>query len=381
MNVEKEQPIVDSAVREDKKQGVRYLSLDKYMQMRKSKNPTANVPGTPVSNHAKRPQVETKIALEDPFDDRWALALSGETSKGFRLSLPGPPLGDLLELSTPSEKESTLSKAIDRFQEAVKERTMRKAPPVENKPNHNQQVRPKRRVAVTATSTGSPCSTKVTPESSEPVRTPNQQLQALPRIAEAQRPLKVESSGIICFECRTSFNNILALHQHQMANDHNYCHWCFAFFIDRAVLQKHNEQVHNFKCAACPMSYISLGDLLAHQKLNNHCYCRPCNSYFQDTMSHTRHTTALHDKSRLGEVDTVAAAFAKVATPALKYKCTAPKCKFSAGNADNLRDHQRREKHNYCEPCNKTFCDAGALKNHKRGGGRHSENIKKKTEK
>ncbi|KMU86551.1 hypothetical protein CIHG_04340 [Coccidioides immitis H538.4] len=128
---------------------------------------------------------------------------------------------------------------------------------------------------------------------------------------------------------------------------HNYCEWCYAFFADRTLLHKHKQQVHSFKCAV----------------------------YFKDQKSHRQHMAAMHDNSR--HTPSPPKPTATVAASGGKYKCTVPSCGFTSATAEQLRSHQQKENHNFCRPCNKAFCDAMALKNHKNGGGRHDENIKK----
>lgn len=296
----------------------------------------------------------------------------------LQLVTSGSPQGDLLDLSPNSDELCNLDKAIGDFQEALKQRTTRREPAVQSTADLSQEVVLKKRVptvpaSATITTNTSADTAINTPGTSEKAKTTPQDRRPLAVAPEPQQGRIVPTGGIICFECGTSFSNVLALQQHQMSNKHNYCDLCYAFFADRKVLQKHKGQVHNFRCATCTLVHLTLEDLYSHQQLKSHCYCKACNSYFRDMASHKQHMTVLHDKSR----HEPGVAPATNVSPVLKYKCTVQGCVFSSTSPDKLKTHQQRENHNFCRPCNKTFCDAVALSNHKKAGGRHTENLKR----
>ncbi|KMP10040.1 hypothetical protein CIRG_09273 [Coccidioides immitis RMSCC 2394] len=364
---------------EGREQGFRYLPMDDYTEVRPRENRTVDAPGPLPSELRSDPETSTDI-LEDPFDDRCALAQGSESGKSVEIAFLEPFQGDLLlDLSPPDEKAGSLSKAISQFQSVVRSRPTREEPEAEHQQSPTQDVELKKRVPIstTTTPTASPPSARVTPQASGPIKaSPPSSAQAPPQPPKVKSPEQnTQMSGIMCYECGTNFSNVIALHQHQMMDKHNYCEWCYAFFADRTLLHKHKQQVHSFKCAVCGLSHFTVEDLIAHQQLKAHCYCKPCNSYFKDQKSHRQHMAAMHDNSR--HAPSPPKPTATVAASGGKYKCTVPSCGFTSATAEQLRSHQQKENHNFCRPCNKAFCDAMALKNHKNGGGRHDENIKK----
>ncbi|EEP78411.1 predicted protein [Uncinocarpus reesii 1704] len=317
----KESPLPNPAVTA-REQGFRYIPLDEHMETHTLGNPTVETAETQTSQFPTDPRHMDDLLLGNLVDGSPIPAPSGTASKGIPMALSGPPEGDLLDLSPPNEESGTLSKAISNFQDVLKNRPALERTVVKDTPSQTQEVQLKKRVPVTspATSSGSPHPATITPESSELIKTP---LQIRP-VPEAQQQPNVQTSGILCFECGATFTNILALHQHQMVSKHNYCHWCLGFFADRSVLQKHKEQVHNFRCTSCNAAHFNLEDLITHQRLKAHCYCKACNSYFLDLKSHQQHMATFHDNSRHGPSRAEpAGALKPKAPPAKEYSGTA----------------------------------------------------------
>ncbi|KAI1978334.1 hypothetical protein LOZ51_005056 [Ophidiomyces ophidiicola] len=351
----------------DNEEPLEQQSLEKYVQMLNLESSTSSTSSNAITTSH---QVAQNFALDNPFDD--APVLGGGTSKKVLIStLLGQPHGDLLDLSSVSTKAETLGQAVTDFQGALKKRNSHEST---GGKGQNSEVELKKRfvIPLETTSTGSPVLPEFTPGSSEAAMgSPIRDVEGVSLVLHNQETAAVEPGRIICFECQAVFGNILALHQHQMVEGHNYCQWCFAFFIDRTMLRKHKDQVHNFQCATCDLIHITLGDLITHKQLKGHCYCKPCNSYFENVNSHKQHMSVMHDNAHYS----LRPRPVKVGVAGGKYKCTVHGCSFSAYSANTLRTHQEQENHNFCRPCNKAFCDSLALKNHKSGGGRHAENL------
>ncbi|EFR03415.1 hypothetical protein MGYG_06413 [Nannizzia gypsea CBS 118893] len=213
-------------------------------------------------------------------------------------------------------------------------------------------------------------------------------------ITTVQTPRRVSAvrHRIICFQCEAGFSTIIGLQHHQMTENHNYCGLCHAYFADGTFLDKHMEVAHNFKCPTCASVFASIGDVWAHQQTTEHSFCSVCRCYFQDESAQSKHNLMYHMRmpcptcqqvfqtqkeleehqrasqhSYCGQCDEIMgsqSSFETHVTTSHTYKCTAAKCLFAAAKLDVLKDHQKREKHNFCLPCNRSFTDALALTNH-----------------
>ncbi|KGQ00808.1 hypothetical protein PAAG_12536 [Paracoccidioides lutzii Pb01] len=54
--------------------------------------------------------------------------------------------------------------------------------------------------------------------------------------------------GSACYGCGDTFNSVVSLQLHQMANEHNCCKLCFSFFSDDSLFKFHIQKMHTFKC-------------------------------------------------------------------------------------------------------------------------------------
>ncbi|EEQ32540.1 conserved hypothetical protein [Microsporum canis CBS 113480] len=197
---------------------------------------------------------------------------------------------------------------------------------------------------------------------------------------------------IICFQCEAGFDTIIGLQHHQMMEGHNYCSLCCAYFADERFLDKHMKMAHNFRCPTCDIALSSPSELLSHQEETEHSFCGTCCCYFQAESIQRKHNRMYHMRmscptcqevfptqqeleqhqratqhSYCGQCDEVLGSQANfeahVATSHI-HKCTARGCLFAAAKLKILKDHQERERHNFCSPCNRAFADALALANH-----------------
>ncbi|KAK2879561.1 hypothetical protein FQN49_000754 [Arthroderma sp. PD_2] len=223
-------------------------------------------------------------------------------------------------------------------------------------------------------------------EKREPLCSP-----ASPAKGVSERLSKI-SYRIICFQCEAGFDTIIGLQHHQMTEGHNYCDICYAYFADGSFLDKHMTVAHSFRCPTCVSTFSSPGELWSHQEDTQHGFCDVCCCYFRTESVQRKHNFMYHMRvpcptceqvfptqpgleqhqrvaqhCYCGQCDEILDSqigFEMHVATSHAHKCNVVGCFFAGAKLNILRDHQEREGHNFCPPCNRAFTDTLALINH-----------------
>ncbi|ODH52918.1 hypothetical protein GX48_00786 [Paracoccidioides brasiliensis] len=103
--------------------------------------------------------------------------------------------------------------------------------------------------------------------------------------------------GSVCYGCGDTFNSVVSLQLHQMANEHNYCKLCLSFFSDNSLFKFHIQKMHTFKCAACHLTFKDQEERMQHQRETGHAHCKDCSGYFLDQKSLSKHHE-IHNRTK-----------------------------------------------------------------------------------
>ena len=200
-------------------------------------------------------------------------------------------------------------------------------------------------------------------------------------------------STIRCTECKVLFSSHAGLLQHQTSTEHNYCRLCDAFFSDSKNRQDHYDHIHSFSCFNCAATFVSTETLRDHQRDSKHGYCKECDCFFSKKRSQDSHVAKIHGidsisgaksprvdsnlddakyctqcDERLERGETLADHSAK----SHPYRCSEADCSFAAPKYAHLVRHQREEKHNFCDPCDRLFDSKAALDEHRNNDRMHT---------
>ncbi|EEH45920.2 uncharacterized protein PADG_02070 [Paracoccidioides brasiliensis Pb18] len=147
--------------------------------------------------------------------------------------------------------------------------------------------------------------------------------------------------GSVCYGCGDTFNSVVSLQLHQMANEHNYCKLCLSFFSDNSLFKFHIQKMHTFKCAACHLTFKDQEERMQHQRETGHAHCKDCSGYFLDQKSLSKHHE-IHNRT--------------------KFSC--PLCSSVFKTEMGRNAHQRDVGHAYCKSCICYFLDRKSFEKH-----------------
>jgi hypothetical protein len=231
-------------------------------------------------------------AAEEPYDPYTTpinpLASKSQEAAPSGIPSASVPQGDLIELEDQQEK---LQKAIRQFNKT--RRSIRRQ--VKGKMSTDSSSQPADSFHTT------PEMPSEAPKSARDRERGSDDGEPTPRQAPVRHAESTQSktttrrlSQIVCDECGADFGSMLALRQHQIAQEHNYCRLCYSFFLHRFDLERHNRLVHNFGCVECGELFPKAPELEKHQRKEEHGLCVACDCFFKSKESMERHFVTFH---------------------------------------------------------------------------------------
>lgn len=102
------------------------------------------------------------------------------------------------------------------------------------------------------------------------------------------------SKPMACLTCNKTEVSLMALHVHQVMQEHCYCKECKAFFPNDASGKIHTDTFHRYTCQECGKIFATVGRLQGHQVQHDHCYCKSCSCFFLSNGDMVRHSATVH---------------------------------------------------------------------------------------
>lgn len=131
-----------------------------------------------------------------------------------------------------------------------------------------------------------------------------------------------------CGLCKSQFDSLDLLQDHQKAQNHLYCKICGIGFFGKPARKSHNKTMHP-PCDVCRKRFDLLEHLQSHQKETGHLYCSACDLIFSKKCDSRSHSKAMHPPCGL--------------------------CRERFDSLENLQSHQKVTGHLYCSECDLFF--------------------------